>query len=110
QQLEAGSIETGSLQTRDSLTVGNGLNVRGGLTASGSMRVSGGLSVDNGKIIGDGSGLSNLVFTATNLQTAITNFTGPLAGDVTGTQSATVVSLVGGVAAGQVASGASAAN
>lgn len=48
QQLEAGTIETGTLQTRDTLTVGNNLDVRGGLTASGSARISGGLSVDNG--------------------------------------------------------------
>jgi trimeric autotransporter adhesin len=37
-------------------------------------------------------------------------FTGPLAGDVTGTQGATVVSSVGGQTAASVASGASAAN
>ena len=44
--------------------------------------------------------------TATNA----TNFTGSLIGDVTGTQTATVVSLVGGVTAANVASGATAAN
>ena len=49
---------------------------------------------------------------ATSATTAITatNFSGPLSGDVTGTQSATVVSSVGGVTAGNVASGANAAN
>lgn len=47
QQFEAGSIETGSLQTRDTATVGNNLNVRGGLTVSGSARITGGLSVNN---------------------------------------------------------------
>ncbi len=109
QQLEAGSIETGTLQIADAATVGNSLNVRGGFTASGSARISGGLSVDNGKITGDGSGLSNLVFTSTTA-TAITNFTGPLQGDVTGTQSATVVSTVGGTSAAGIASGANAAN
>src|SRR5207244_12423078 len=41
---------------------------------------------------------------------AATNFTGSLNGDVTGTQSATVVSLVGGQSAANVAAGASAAN
>ncbi len=44
-------------------------------------------------------------FTATEL-----NFTGPLAGDVTGTQSATAVQTVGGVTAANVAAGANLAN
>jgi hypothetical protein len=50
--------------------------------------------------------------TATNATNAITaiNFTGSLSGDVTGTQSATVVSFVGGVTAANVASGANLAN
>ncbi len=39
-----------------------------------------------------------------------TNFTGSLSGDVTGTQGATSVSLVGGVTAANVASGSNAAN
>ncbi len=39
-----------------------------------------------------------------------TNFSGSLGGDVTGTQSATVVSTVGGLGAADVASGASTAN
>jgi hypothetical protein len=65
QQLEAGAMETGTLQTRDTVTVGNNLNVRGGFTASGSARISGGLSVDNGTITatnfsGNGSGLTGL--------------------------------------------------
>ena len=41
---------------------------------------------------------------------AATNFTGLLAGDVTGPQGATVVGTVGGVSAANVASGANAAN
>ncbi len=41
---------------------------------------------------------------------AATNFTGSLSGDVIGTQSATVVSLVGGQTAVNIASGVSAAN
>jgi hypothetical protein len=60
QQLEAGAMEVGTLQTRDTVTVGNNLDVRGGLTASGSARISGGLSVDNGTIMGNGAGLTNL--------------------------------------------------
>ncbi|MEI6395707.1 MAG: SUMF1/EgtB/PvdO family nonheme iron enzyme [Verrucomicrobiota bacterium] len=47
--------------------------------------------------------------TATTATTA-NNFSGPLAGDVTGTQGATVVAKVGGQPAANVASGASAAN
>jgi len=39
-----------------------------------------------------------------------TNFSGPLSGEVTGTQSATVVAEVGGATAASVASGANAAN
>ncbi len=60
QQLEAGALETGMLQTRDTATVGNNLDVRGGLTVSASARISGGLSVDNGTISGNGAGLTNL--------------------------------------------------
>jgi hypothetical protein len=65
QQLEAGALETGTLQTRDTATVGNNLDVRGGLTVSASARISGGLSVDNGTITapnftGNGAGLTNL--------------------------------------------------
>jgi hypothetical protein len=67
----------------------------------------------------DGSGnfsagiiTANLLGNATSATTAVstTNFTGSLAGDVTGTQGATVVSLVGGQSAANVAAGSSAAN
>jgi formylglycine-generating enzyme required for sulfatase activity len=50
-----------------------------------------------------------LVGNATTAGSA-TNFTGQLAGDVVGTQSATVVSTVGGVSAANVASGVNLAN
>ena len=46
---------------------------------------------------------------ATSATSAI-NFTGSLAGDVTGTQGATVVSMVGGLTAAYIATGATAAN
>jgi len=46
---------------------------------------------------------ANLTGTATNATTAV-NFSGSLSGDVTGTQSATVVSFVGGESAANVAS------
>jgi N-acetylneuraminic acid mutarotase len=51
----------------------------------------------------------NLSGNATTATTAV-NFTGPLAGDVTGTQGATVVGSVGGQSAANVASGAVAGN
>jgi cytoskeletal protein CcmA (bactofilin family) len=54
QQLEAGTIETGTLQTRDTVTVGNNLDVSGGLTVSGSARISGGLSVNSLMVAGGG--------------------------------------------------------
>lgn len=71
QQLEAGTVEAGSVQTRDTVTVGNNLDVRGGLTVSASARISGGLSVNNGTITaahfnGDGSGLLNVPAGAIN--------------------------------------------
>ena len=44
--------ETGTLQTRDTVTVGNNLNVRGGLTASGSALINGGLGVNGSVGIG----------------------------------------------------------
>lgn len=47
---------------------------------------------------------------AINISGAAASFTGSLAGNVTGTQSATVVNTVGGVTAANVASGANAAN
>jgi hypothetical protein len=72
-----------------------------------------------GVINGNGGGLTNLnaaslsgTFTGNVIGPAstATNFSGSLAGDVTGLQSATVVSTVGGQTAANVASGASAAN
>jgi hypothetical protein len=59
QQLEAGAMETGTLQTRDTVTVGNNLNVRGGLSASGSALINGGLGV-NGSV---GIGISTPAYT-----------------------------------------------
>jgi len=55
---------------------------------------------------------ANTATSATSATTAVTagNFSGPLGGDVTGTQSATSVAQVGGQSAGNVASGAQAAN
>ncbi|HSC24950.1 MAG TPA: hypothetical protein VLB80_01905 [Candidatus Babeliales bacterium] len=52
---------------------------------------------------------ANLIGNATTATTAV-NFTGSLAGDVTGTQGATVVSTVGGETAANIAAGAVLAN
>ncbi|HTR43771.1 MAG TPA: hypothetical protein VMH87_19335 [Pseudomonadales bacterium] len=92
QQLEAGTMETGTLQTRDTATVGNNLDVRGGLTVSASARISGSLGVDSisaKNYSGNGSGLTslNIANLSGTLQSAnfpattVTNFAtaGPLA-------------------------------
>ncbi|MGP8234995.1 MAG: hypothetical protein ACLQVW_06270, partial [Limisphaerales bacterium] len=62
-----------------------------------------------GNVTGNVSGNSSTATSARRAGTA-NNFSGPLAGDVTGAQGATVVSSVGGQTAASVASGASAAN
>ncbi len=57
-----------------------------------------------GNVTGSLAGNASTATLATTATTA-TNFSGALVGDVTGTQSATVVSLVGGTSASQVAAG-----
>jgi len=65
----------------------------------------------SGTFAGDASALVNLTASAlVGTAPRATNFTGPLLGDVTGSQSASVVSTVGGLAAAQVALGANRAN
>jgi hypothetical protein len=59
QQLEAGAMETGTLQTRDTVTVGNNLNVRGGLTVSASALINGSLSVNSNALINGGLSVNN---------------------------------------------------
>ena len=76
QQLEAGTVETGTLQTRDAVTVGDNFNVRGGLTVSESARISGGLSVDNGTITAANVAASNI----TGANITATSFSGNGAG------------------------------
>jgi hypothetical protein len=63
-------------------------------------------------LVGNVTGNATTATTATSATTATTanNFSGSLTGNVTGTQSATVVSTVGGVTAINVANGANAAN
>jgi hypothetical protein len=86
-------------------------NLNGGNAALASNVVSGiaitNAFITNSVFAGNGGGLTNL--NATTATTA-TSFSGSLSGDVTGTQSATVVSSVGGQSASSVAAGASAAN
>jgi len=69
--------------------------------ASGSFNAG---KITGTNFTGNGVGLTNLTATSAG------SFTGSLAGDVTGTQGATVVGSVGGQSAANVASGASAAN
>ncbi|MEI6342554.1 MAG: hypothetical protein WCR07_11380, partial [Verrucomicrobiota bacterium] len=65
----------------------------------------------SGTFAGDASALVNLTASAlVGTAPRATHFTGPLLGDVTGTQGASVVSTVGGLAAAQVALGANRAN
>jgi len=71
QQLEAGTIETGTLQTRDDARIGNELDVRGGLTVGSSARISGSLGLGGGITV-----KSNLLFIAagaTNVGIGTTN-------------------------------------
>ena len=64
-----------------------------------------------GTFVGDGSSLTNLnPASVTGPVASAAGFTGSLAGDVTGTQGATVVGAVGGQTAANVASGAVVAN
>jgi hypothetical protein len=90
QQLEAGAMETGTLQTRATATVGNNLDVRGGLTVSASARISGGLSVDGGTIVGpsfsgNGGGLTNLSAPSLSGSVPVAALTSVPAANLTGT-------------------------
>ena len=85
-------------------------------TFTGSNRFAGAVQLTNaanllaGTFAGDGSALTNLIVTVVGTPSRATNFIGPLLGDVTGSQSATVVSTVGGVSAASVVSGLNAVN
>ena len=81
-------------------------------TFTGSNRFSGAVQLTNaanrlaGTFVGDGSGLTNLSDgPSIGTNTIDARFSGPLVGDVTGSQGATVVSTVGGVSAANVAVG-----
>ncbi len=78
---------------------------------AGAQRLINAANVLVGTHIGDGSGLVNLTGSSlSGSAPSAVSFTGNLAGDVTGTQKGTVVSVVGGASAASVASGANAAN
>ncbi|HUA66016.1 MAG TPA: hypothetical protein VME24_09220, partial [Alphaproteobacteria bacterium] len=100
------NTETGV--TLSGIFSGNGA----GLTALNPANLSAGTAAIN--ISGNAATATTAISagSATTATTATTanNFSGSLSGDVTGTQSATVVSTVGGVSAANVASGANAAN
>ena len=87
------------------------------LTFIGSNRFSGSVQLTNaanllaGTFAGDASALTNLTAAAiVGTAPIVTNFAGPLLGDVTGSHGATVVSTVGSVSAASIASGVNAAN
>jgi len=86
-------------------------------TFTGSNRFSGPVQLTNaanllaGTFAGNGVALTNLTAAAiVGTAPSATNLTGPLLGDVTGSQGATVVSTVGGVTATNIAAGATLAN
>jgi hypothetical protein len=78
-------------------------------TATSALGINTIVSRDGSNNFAAGTITANLSGNATTATTA-TSFSGSLVGDVTGTQSATVVSFVGGVTAANVASGATLAN
>jgi hypothetical protein len=86
-----------------------GLVSNSATTASSSLGGNTIVSRDGSNNFAAGTITANLTGNATSATTA-TNFSGSLLGDVTGTQSATVVSFVGGVTAANVATGATLAN
>ena len=100
--INAGNINTGTLadarlSTNVSLINGNqtytGVNV-----FSGATKLTNAQNTFNGAFTGNGAGLTNLTLPTP------ANFSGALSGDVTGTQSATIVSQVGGASANVIAS------
>jgi hypothetical protein len=112
-QLTGGTIPTGVLTSGTTNLPGHLLVVTGGsrqITYNGQSLTN----IQGSNVVGAVT-LAATATTATSANSATTattanNFSGSLAGDVTGTQTATVVSAVGGQPAASVASGASAAN
>ena len=91
----------GQVLTADGVGQTNWANVKGSdINSTGS---SAGMVLTS-----NGVGGSN--FTSIDSTASVANFTGVLAGDVTGTQTATIISVIGGVPAGNIAAGATLAN
>ena len=130
-----GNATTATLATNALAVTGNGTIMSTNFTGNGAgitnlglgsfnLSVSTNLALLNGTNLFTGTNTFAGVFNATNLSntfkgtltgnastaTSATSFSGSLAGDVTGTQGATVVASVGGQTAANVAGGASAAN
>jgi trimeric autotransporter adhesin len=99
-----GNVSTALAFTAENLLVRTDTN-------SGAMYVQeSGVTLDNSNNISNVDTLTANTIVATNIIGSVTDFTGSLAGDVTGPQNATVVAFVDGVTAANVAAGANAAN
>jgi N-acetylneuraminic acid mutarotase len=113
--LDGGAVATGTVaDARLSANVAllNGSQAFAGTNLfSGPVRLTNAANLLAGTIGGDGSALTNLTATAlVGTAPSATNFTGPLLGDVTGSQAAATVSTVGGLPAASVAFGVNRAN
>src|SRR6202022_4093677 len=100
-QASNGTTALTGKRATDSSPTGNFINFTNFAGGTNLFTVDAAGNVTGTKFTGDGSGLTNVTST---------NFSGNLAGDVTGPQGTTVVANVGGVTAANVASGANAAN
>ena len=92
----------------NSVFAGNGAGLSG-LNPANLSAGTAGINISGNASTATSAASATTAGSATTATTA-NNFSGSLAGDVTGTQSATVVSTVGGQTAANVAGGASAAN
>ena len=109
-QLTAGTVADGRLSTNVVLLNAD-QTFTGSNTFTGVARLINPTNVLVGYFVGDGSALSNVpAAKLTGTAPSATNFAGSLAGDVSGSQGATVVATVGDLSAGGVAAGAKAAN
>lgn len=113
--LNGSAVATGTVA--DARLTTNVVLLNGNQAFTGSNRFNGSVQLTNpansvvGTFTGDGSALTNLTASIlVGTAPSATNFTGPLAGDVIGAQKGTVVQMVGGVQASEVAAGATLAN
>ncbi len=101
-----GNFTGSTLSVAGNLTAGNFTGNGGSLTGLNPANLTGGTAAIN--ISGNAATATSA--TSATMATSADSFTGSLAGNVTGTQGATVVATVGGQSAANVASAASAAN